>query len=105
MKERKTDYTNDAQQRLVKVIFVLFGDVVNGVAPGAIVAAVGCSAPTVTRDLANLRVAGIAERDEETGMWRLTPRLPQQALKVFTAMDRAQQRLDESRQRFSRNPD
>jgi hypothetical protein len=38
-------------------------------------------------------------------MWRLTPRLPQQAIKVWTAIDRAERRIEESKNRFSRNPD
>ena len=102
MNERTTTYTNDAQQRLVKVILVLFADVVNGLAPGAIAKEVGCSAAVMTRDLANLREAGIADRDEATGLWRLTPRLPQQAIKVFAAIDTAEKRLQEAKNRFNR---
>lgn len=105
MATRKTDYTNDAQQRLLKIILALFGDVVVGVSPSALAKSVGCSAPVITRDLDNLATAGIAERDEATGMWRLTPSLPQQAIKVWTAIDRAERRIEESKKRFSRNPD
>ena len=98
-------YTNDAQQRLIKVILVLFSDVVNGLPPGAIAKEVQCSAAVMTRDLANLREAGVADRDESTGHWRLTPRLPQQAVKVWMAIDAAEKRLNEARNRFNRNPD
>ncbi len=98
-------YTNAAQQRLIKLQLALFGDVVNGFAPTALAKAVGCSASAMTRDLDNLATAGLAERDEATGLWRLTPRLPQQAIKVWTAIDRAERRLEESRNRFSRTPD
>lgn len=101
----QSQYTNAAQQRLIQVVLTLFGDVVNGLAPGAIARSVNASAAAITRDLDNLATAGIAERDEDTGFWRLTPRLPQQAIKVWTAIDRAEQRLAESRQRFSRSPD
>lgn len=104
IKARKTDYTNDAQQRILKVVLALFGDVVQGMQPAALARAVGCSAPVITRDLDNLATAGLAERDETTGLWRLTPRLPQQAIKVFTAVDAAQRRVDEARNRFSRTP-
>jgi DNA-binding IclR family transcriptional regulator len=97
-----TDYTNDAQQRILKVVLALFGDVVQGVSPSALARAVDASAPAITRDLDNLRTAGLAERDETTGLWRLTPRLPQQAVKVFAAIDTAQRRVDEARQRFTR---
>jgi len=102
---RKTDYTNAAQQRLVQVILALFGDVVAGLSPSALAKAVGCAAPVITRDLDNLQTAGIAEREEVTGHWRLTPRLPQQALKALSSIDRAERRVDEARQRFTRQTD
>lgn len=96
-------YTNDAQQRLVKLVLVMFGDVVNGYLPSELAKAVGASPGTMTRDLDNLETAGIARPDEETGRWRLTPRLPQQAIKVFNAIDAADQRVQEARNRFTRN--
>lgn len=102
---RDTDYTNEAQQRLMKVVIALFGDVIHGYPPSTLAKAVECSASVITRDLDNLRTAGWAERDEGTGHWRLTPRLPQQAIKVFNALDAAQRRVDEARNRFTRNPD
>lgn len=105
MATRKTDYTNEAQQRLVKVILALFADVVMGISPSALAKSVGCTASIMTRDLNNLATAGMAERDEATGLWRLTPRLPQQAIKVWTAIDRAERRIEDSKNRFSRNPD
>ena len=102
---RATDYTNSAQQRLVQVILALFADVVQGIAPSALAKAVGCSPQVITRDLDNLLTAGIAERDEGTGPWRLTPRLPQQAITAWTAIDRAEKRLAEAKARFNRSPD
>lgn len=101
---RKTDYTNEAQQRMLQVVLALFGDVVQGMQPATLARTVGCSAPVITRDLDNLRTAGLAERDEATGLWRLTPRLPQQAIKVFSAIDAAQRRADEARNRYTRSP-
>ncbi len=102
---RATDYTNDAQQRLMRLTLALFSDPVNGYPPAALAKAVGVSASTITRDLDNLRTGGWAERDEATGHWRLTPCLPQQAIKVLNSIDRAQRRVDEVRNRFTRNPD
>lgn len=102
---RKTDYTNEAQQRILKLVLVMFGDVVNGFAPSVLAKTTACAASAMTRDLDNLSKAGMAERDEATGLWRLTPRLPQQAIKVWTAIDRAERRIEESKNRFSRNPD
>lgn len=98
-------YTNAAQQRLLKVQFILFDDVINGLSPSAISKAIGASAPTVTRDLANLVEGGVAERDEETGNYRLTPYLPQQTGKVWATIDAAERRLQESKKRFIRKPD
>ena len=98
-------YRNKAQLRLVKVILVLFNDVVNGLSPTAIAREVGCSAAVCTRDMANLAEAGIAEKVEGSGCWRLTPRLPQQAIKVWTSVDQHERRVQEARQRFNRNPD
>lgn len=102
---RATDYTNDAQQRLMKLVTVLFGDVVNGYLPSVLAKAMGCKPPVVTRDLDNLATFGWAERDEVSGAWRLSPRLPQQTLKVWTAIDRAERQLAEAKNRFSRTPD
>lgn len=102
---RATDYTNAAQQRILQLLLVLFGDVVHGYPPSKLAEVLKVSASAITRDLDNLRTAGIAERDEATGNWRLTPRLPQQSIKVFNAIDAAQRRVDEARNRFTRNPD
>ena len=98
-------YTSDAQQRVIKTILALFSDVVQGVPAGVLAREVGCDPAAMTRTLDNLATGGIAERDEDTGLWRLTPRLPQQAIKVWNSVDRAEARLQQARQRFSRNPD
>lgn len=102
---RTTDYTNAAQQRILQLQMALFSDVVNGLPPSRLAELLRVSASAITRDLDNLRTAGLAERDEVTGHWRLTPRLPQQAIKVFNSIDAAQRRVDEARNRFTRTPD
>lgn len=99
---RTTDYTNDGQQRILRVLLVMFSDVVQGLSASAVARELGLNQPTVIRDLENLQKAGLAEKDEATGLWRLTPRLPQQAFKVLSALDNAQRRVDEVRQRFTR---
>jgi len=94
----KNKYTNAGQQRILKLIFALFGDVVSGYPPATLAKHVGCSASAMTRDLHNLLEAGAVECDEKTGNWRLTAhRLPQQAVKVFGALQNAEARLDEVR--------
>ena len=105
MATRKTDYTNAAQQRILRLVLVLFGDVATGYKPAALAKALGCNASVITRDLDNLRTAGIAERDEVTGHWRLTPRLGQKAIALLASIDRAERRVVEARQRFTRTPD
>ncbi|WP_418647250.1 IclR family transcriptional regulator [Thauera butanivorans] len=102
---RQTDYTNAAQQRLIRLVLLMFGDIVNGYTPGALARDIGCSATVMTRDLDNLRTAGIAEFDETDGRWRLTPRLPQQAVKVYAALGRAETRLAETKAAIHRNND
>lgn len=102
---RATDYTNASQQRILHLVLALFGDVVHGYPPSKLAELLGASASVITRDLDNLRTAGLADRDESTGHWRLTPRLPQQAIKVFNAIDAAARRVDEARNRYTRNPD
>jgi DNA-binding IclR family transcriptional regulator len=96
------DYTNAGQQRLLKLIQALAGYEINGVAPAALAREVGCSAACITRDMDNLRTAGLAEEVPETGRWRLGPGIVQIALKHMNALDRAEKRLAEVRNRYSR---
>lgn len=102
---RATDYTNAAQQRILQLVLALFGDAMHGYPPSKLAELLGVSASVITRDLDNLRTAGLAERDEATGHWCLGPRLPQQAIKVYSAIEAAARRVDEARNRYTRNPD
>lgn len=94
-------YTNSSQQRVLKLVLVLFGDVVRGYQPSALAKLVGCNPSDITRDLDNLHTAGLASFDEQTQCWRLTPRLPQQAVKVYAALGRAETQLSEDRSRYT----
>lgn len=96
-------YANEGQQRILKLLQCLAGNEITGLLPGEIARMQDCSASLVTRDLANLQLAGYAEQQPETGRWRLAPELVQIALKHMAALDRAQTRLDETRSRFSRS--
>ena len=78
-----TSPPNTSQQRILALILHLFGDVVGGYAPGALAKALETTPSNITRDLANLAHAGLAEKVPATGHWRLTSRLPNQAAKVF----------------------
>lgn len=96
-------YTHDGQQRILRLINVLAGHEVTGITPTEIARQTQTTPSTVTRDLANLQEAGFAEPVPETGRWRLSPQIVQIAIRHMTALDRAQSRLDEVRNRFSRN--
>lgn len=95
-----TPYSNEAQLRLMKLITLLAGHEVTGIAPADIAREQGCSASMVTRDMANLQEGGYAEQVPETGRWRLAPHLVQIAVRHMVALDRAAMRLDEVRQRY-----
>jgi DNA-binding IclR family transcriptional regulator len=98
----KPDYTNDGQQRMLRLINLLAGHEITGMAPSQIAQEQQCSPAIVTRDLQNLKTAGFAEQVPETSYWRLSPTMVQISLKLAVSMDRAQRKLDEVRQRFSR---
>lgn len=97
-----TRYINAAQQRVMQMLMRLAGHEIEGIAPNELARALRTSASNVTRDLANLREAGMAE-PLDTGRWRLTPRVVQISVACGAAFARAQDRLDEARQRFSRD--
>ena len=97
-----SSYTNEAQQRILRLLVVLSGNEVTGLKPSEIAVLNQCAPPMVTRDLANLREAGMAELVPETDRWRLAPAVVQIALKHMTALERAETRLAETRNRYSR---
>jgi DNA-binding IclR family transcriptional regulator len=97
-----TPYAHEGQQRILALVMLLAGHEITGLTPSEIAKQQFATASTVTRDLANLQQAGWAEVVPETGRWRLAPQVVQIAIKHMTALDRAQKRLDETRQRFSR---
>lgn len=98
-------YRNEAQQRILKVLLSLFGHVLGGLPPSALAREVNCSNAVMTRDLANLVISGLVEKDETSGCYRLTQRLPQQCFKVLAQIDSAERRITEVKNRFTRNPD
>jgi len=97
-------YINAAQQRVLKMLLRLAGHEIEGLAPSELATALRTSASNVTRDLANLHEAGLAEK-LPNDRWRLTPRIVQISVAAGSAFAAAQDRLDEARLRFSRHPD
>lgn len=97
-----TDYTHEGQQRVLRLINLLAGNEITGLAPADIARQQGCSASMVTRDLDNLRTAGFAEQVPETQRWRLAPHVVQIAIHHLAALERSEQRLTEIKNRYSR---
>lgn len=95
-------YTNEAQQRLLAVVMLLGEDVITGLAPTQIAKALNVPASYVTRDLDNLRTAGWAVQNEETGRWLLGTKAGALGVKVMTSIDRAERKVAEARNRFTR---
>ncbi len=99
-----SDYTNPGQQRVLALLVLLAGNEFMGVLPSDLAKALGTSQSNITRDLDNLRSAGLAERIGETGRWRLGPKLVQIALAFSTHIGRMSERLAEVQQRYTRLP-
>lgn len=97
------DYTNEAQQRLMRLVLLLAGHEVHGLAPTAIARDLGANPSVVTRDMANLAAAGWAEKVPATGHWRLGPTPVQLGLRHMAAMTRARDQLEAVANRYSRN--
>ena len=94
-----------AQRRILKIVLALAGNELLGLAPVDIQRALGiANASTLTRDLDVLRDLGLAEQIPETSRWRLGPKVVQIAVAFANQMDRAERRLSEIRQRYSREP-
>jgi DNA-binding IclR family transcriptional regulator len=98
-----TQYTNDGQQRILRLLQVLAGHEVTGLTPKQVAEQQGCAPALVTRDLANLKQGGFAEQVPETNYWRLGPELVQISIKHGVALGRAQAKLDDIKNRFSRS--
>lgn len=96
-----SQYLNASQQRVLKVLNLLFGHEITGLAPGEIARTLTANASAITRDLANLAEAGMAEEIPGTGRWRITPRLGSRALATLQTFDRAERQLGELKGRFT----
>ena len=66
-------YENVAQQRVLNALLIVAQHADEGIAPGAVAKALGTLPSNVTRDLSNLRIAGLA--CEHDGLWFPTPTL------------------------------
>jgi len=96
------DYINAAQQRLLKTVLLLAGNEFTGLAPSDLAKALQTNPSNVTRDLANLKEAGLAEQLPDTGRWRLGPKLIQVATAFAEHIQMTSDRMAEIRQRYTR---
>lgn len=100
---RKTDYTNSSQQRILKVVLTMFGHEIDGLAPGQL-SKLACITPgEATRDLDNLMQAGFVEKVPQGNAYRITPMVGQKAMAILHTLDHAARRVEETRNRFTRN--
>lgn len=92
-------------RRALRLIFALQGHAFDGLRLKQLADSINATPSTVLRDLEVLADEGIAERiagrDE---YWRLSPRLIQLARAHEQELARVRQRLEETEQRYSRNP-
>ena len=93
-------YSSDSQQRVLQVLDLLFGHEITGLAPGEIAKSINATASSITRDLANLTQAGMAEEVGSSGRYRITPRLGSRALATLQTFDRAEKQLGDLKTRF-----
>lgn len=100
--------TSDANRSLRKAVGylrLLAGHEVEGLRPGQIAKALGLGAATVTRDLRALKDEGVVE--QVPGLedrWRLGPLVIQIARAHDIGMARIVERVNEVKQRYSREP-
>lgn len=92
-------YINAAQQRALRTLLMLAEHDLDGLAPGEIARQLKTLPSNTTRDLANLRVAGLAETTGN-GRWRISARLVELAIALQRNVETARQRLDDARRRY-----
>lgn len=99
----KAKYQSDSQQRVLNVMFALAGNEISGLAPTAVAKGLNVQPSAITRDLANLVIAGVAEK-MESGNYRLTPKIVQIAVAFSDELGKAQSKLNEISNRYTRQP-
>ena len=104
MSEDRATYNNDSQMRGYKVLMALAGNEFTGLLPSEIAKRVDTAPSAITRDLSVLQQAGMAEQIQETGRWRLGPKVVQIALAFSAHLERSQIRINENNQRYTRQP-
>lgn len=99
---QKTDYTNNSQQRILRVVLAMFGHEIEGVLPGQLAKMVEVSPSEVTRDLSNLQLAGWVETLPDGKSFRITPMIGQKAIAILHGIERAADSVAQIRNRYTR---
>ena len=95
--------SGQAQRRIIEMVLALAGNELMGLAPSEVQRALGIkSASMVTRDLQVLKDLGIAEQVQETGRWRLGPRIVQIARDFELNLKKSAAKVAEIENRYTR---
>lgn len=92
-------YSCEAQQRLLRVVEILVGNEVNGLAVKDIGERSGSTAATVYRDLMNLREAGWSEQLED-GRWRISVNAAKMLRRINDGINSALARVNAARRMY-----
>ena len=99
---KTTDYTSSCQQRILKVLLVMFGHEIDGLAPGQIAKLAEITPQEATRDIHNLMVSGYVEQIPHSGHYRVSTLLGRRALAILHTLEQAAKRVEEIRLRYTR---
>lgn len=88
--------------KVLAVLDVLLRNFAHGFSPTELARETGFGASDITRYVNTLENAGFAERIPETSRIRPSHRLAQKAVQIMHALDEAEKRLQESRNRLLR---
>jgi DNA-binding IclR family transcriptional regulator len=95
-------YISEQVQRCFRIVWALENRILEGASPSDLSAALGIEKSMMTRDLANLKEAGVVEVIDPTGRYRLSSRIGQLGVSVLREFDTAEQRLAEMKARYIR---
>lgn len=92
-------YSNDAQQRLLRLIDRLIGHEVSGINAIDLASMIDASQPTVYRDLKNLEEAGWAEQLPD-GRWRICVNAARLLRRINDGIAAALTKVNEARRTY-----
>lgn len=95
---------NAGQVRVLRTLLLLQGHEFQGMAPSEIAKALDTGPANTSRDLRVLQRLGLAEQIQETGRWRLGPKVVQIATAFSLELDKHRRRVEEVAQRYTRTP-